>query len=264
MTKAARSRGFPEALREQIAAWDQLRSGCRSAHDLIRDVHAWLASQPADETAALRADIRELQRNALPSNCTRCNGLGAEPPGCPESGPCERCGGWTPHKLLVAGEAESLRAELAASREHTNRLASSLLMIASEVDGDPKIDYRDYLDPRYTPALRQVGELRRDVEALRARVRELESDVEARTRATNRSLDRYREESDALRAVDSRTRAKIEESGYQRGIEEAFRVVCEEAPCIARVRDESGDWTDAIGRRETYLAIRALADRGAK
>lgn len=118
MTKAARSRGFPEALREQIAAWDQLRSGCRSAHDLIRDVHAWLASQPADET-----------------------------------------------------------------------------------------------------------------EALRARVRELETERDA---------------------------------AYGRGIEEAFRVVCEEAPCIARVRDESVDWTDAIGRRETYLAIRALADRGAK
>jgi hypothetical protein len=230
MTKAARSRGFPEALREQIAAWDQLRSGCRSAHDLIRDVHAWLASQPADETAALRADIRELQRNALPSNCTRCNGLCAEPPGCPESGPCERCGGWTPHKLLVAGEAESLRAELAASREHTNRLASSLLMIASEVDGDPKIDYRDYLDPRYTPALRQVGELRRDVDALRARVRELEVPYDA---------------------------------AYGQGIEEAFRVVCEGARCIARVRDGAGDWIETIGRRETYLAIRALATRGA-
>ena len=59
--EAARSRGFPEALREQIAAWDQLRSGCRSAHDLIRDVHAWLASQPADETEALRARVRELE-----------------------------------------------------------------------------------------------------------------------------------------------------------------------------------------------------------
>ena len=59
--EAARSRGFPEALREQIAAWDQLRSGCRSAHDLIRDVHAWLASQPADETEALRARVKDLE-----------------------------------------------------------------------------------------------------------------------------------------------------------------------------------------------------------
>lgn len=59
--ESAPARGFPEALREQIAAWDQLRSGCRSAHDLIRDVHAWLASQPADETEALRARVRELE-----------------------------------------------------------------------------------------------------------------------------------------------------------------------------------------------------------
>lgn len=115
---SAPSRVFPEALREQITAWDELRSGCRSAHDLIRDVHAWLTSQPVDET-------------------------------------------------------ESLRAELAASREHANLLASSLLMIASEAAGDPKIDHRDYRDPRYTPALRHVGELRREAESLRARVDEL-------------------------------------------------------------------------------------------
>jgi len=98
------------------------------------------------------------------------------------------------------------------------------------VDGDPKIDYRDYLDPRYTPALRQVGELRRDVDALRARVRELEVPYDA---------------------------------AYGQGIEEAFRVVCEGARCIARVRDGAGDWIETIGRRETYLAIRALATRGA-
>lgn len=59
--ESAPARGFPEALREQIAAWDQLRSGCRSAHDLIRDVHAWLASQPADETEALRARVKDLE-----------------------------------------------------------------------------------------------------------------------------------------------------------------------------------------------------------
>jgi len=170
--RGAQSRVFPEALREQIEAWNELRSGCRSAYDLIRDVHAWLASQQVDETAALRADIREFQRNALPSNCTRCNGLGAEPPGCPESGPCERCGGWTSHKRLVAGEAESLR----------------------------------------------------------ARVRGLE------------------DERDEARA---------------KAIEEALAAI-NNIGCAARVRDGAGDWIETIGRRETYLAIRALADRGAK
>lgn len=51
------------------------------------------------------AALRELQRDALPSDCQRCGGVGAEPPGCPESGPCERCGGWTTHKRLVAAQA---------------------------------------------------------------------------------------------------------------------------------------------------------------
>lgn len=123
--RRAPARGFPDALREQIAAWVALRSGCRFSRDLIRDVHAWLTSQPVDET-------------------------------------------------------ESLRAELAASREHANLLASSLLMIASEAAGDPKFDHRDYRDPRYTPALRHVGELRREAESLRARVDELEGDIERR------------------------------------------------------------------------------------
>jgi len=215
MTKAARSRGFPEALREQIAAWDQLRSGCRSAHDLIRDVHAWLASQPADET-------------------------------------------------------EALRAELAASREHTNRLAASLLMIASEVDGDPKIDYRDYLDPRYTPALRQVGELRREAESLRARVDELEGDIERRKEgfdALHKNRDNLAAQIQGLRShygsASEVTRLEKErDSARAKAIEEALAAI-NNIGCAARVRDGAGDWIETIGRRETYLAIRALATRGA-
>ena len=75
------------------------------------EMEAQLASLRA-ELAEAAAHVRELERNALPSNCTRCNGAGAEPPGCPESGPCERRGGWTTHKRLVAGEASTLRAEV--------------------------------------------------------------------------------------------------------------------------------------------------------
>ncbi len=55
--------------------------------------------------------LSELRKNALPSNCTRCHGAGAEPPGSPEDGPCERCGGWTSHKRLIAAVAE-LEAEV--------------------------------------------------------------------------------------------------------------------------------------------------------
>ncbi len=168
--EAAPARGFPEALRERIAEWESRDAtgetrtyGPRGAVEILRDVHAWLASQPVDEPfghlsrvneetaqeghdiASMSAtqlrdvvetqsdtirlmleDVLELQRAALPSNCTRCNGLGADPPGCPESGPCERCGGWTSHKRLVAGEADALRArvrELEDERAHVRKWA---------------------------------------------------------------------------------------------------------------------------------------------
>ena len=103
-----------------------------------------------------------------------------------------------------------------------------------------------------------------ETEALRARVRELESDVEARTRATNRSLDRYREESDALRAVDSRTRAKIAESGYQRGVEEAATAALTTARHCQISSFVDGRTYELLDRDEVVRAIRALADRGAK
>ena len=109
-----------------------------------------------------------------------------------------------------------------------------------------------------------TGGAYRTAEALRARVRELESDVEARTRATNRSLDRYREESDALRAVDSRTRAKIAESGYQRGVEDAATAALTTARHCQISSFVDGRTYELLDRDEVVRAIRALADRGAK
>lgn len=47
--------------------------------------------------AGLLADIRQLQKWALPSDCNECKGLGAAS-GAPDEGPCELCGGWTDAK----------------------------------------------------------------------------------------------------------------------------------------------------------------------
>lgn len=87
----------------------QVRSDLIDTIDELRDSLARFTRMDHTAIAALRVEVRELQRNALPSNCTRCNGSGAEPPGCPESDRCERCGGWTSHKRLVAGEVAELR-----------------------------------------------------------------------------------------------------------------------------------------------------------
>ena len=56
------------------------------------------------KTEELRSIHRELRSNTIPTNCTHCKGSGAEPPGCPESGPCEWCGGWTAHKRLLLAQ----------------------------------------------------------------------------------------------------------------------------------------------------------------
>ena len=53
------------------------------------------------------------------------------------------------------------------------------------------------------------------------------------------------------------------DSARAKAIEEALAAI-NNIGCAARVRDGAGDWIETIGRRETYLAIRALADRGAK
>ena len=160
--EAARSRGFPEALREQIAAWDQLRSGCRSAHDLIRDVHAWLASQPADETAALRARVKDLE--------------------------AERT------------EIVSAIASFSPERTKGQTLVDGIRTIATDLS------------------------------------------------TTLGYVAKITDERDSARA---------------KAIEEALAAI-NNIGCAARVRDGAGDWIETIGRRETYLAIRALADRGAK
>ena len=53
------------------------------------------------------------------------------------------------------------------------------------------------------------------------------------------------------------------DSARAKAIEEALAAI-NNIGCAARVRDGAGDWIETIGRSETYLAIRALADRGAK
>lgn len=70
---------------------------------------------------------------------------------------------------LIA-ELRTLRARVAGAEAERDNTAAALLMIASEVAGDPKIDATDRSDPRWTPTLAHVAEMR-------ARVAELERDA---------------------------------------------------------------------------------------
>lgn len=108
----------------------------KAAHDSLLDRVRFTLRQ-RDEARAeierLYATLREHQRNALPLNCTHCNGIGAEPPGCPESGPCERCGGWTAHKRLIASECSTLRAERDAAIARAQKADADALDLCVEV-----------------------------------------------------------------------------------------------------------------------------------
>lgn len=92
-----------------------------ASRSLDLSVQAWNATGGPREgmlaliqrAEAAEARVRELQRDALPSNCALCHGRGSEPPHGPEDGPCPRCGGWTAHKRLVAAEPDALRKRIA-------------------------------------------------------------------------------------------------------------------------------------------------------
>jgi len=83
--------------------------------------------------------LDELQKRALPSDCTECKGEGHC--GSPDSGPCERCGGWDDTKRKMAATRDRLvrDAELArdASRQLSN-FAADLEKRARVPEGSPR------------------------------------------------------------------------------------------------------------------------------
>jgi hypothetical protein len=84
--------------------------------------------------------LSELRKNALPTNCTRCNGKGSEPLHGPENGPCERCGGWSSHKRLIHAEVTELRERLSRVEAVTKRdwryVDMHLDAVAQEIVGE--------------------------------------------------------------------------------------------------------------------------------
>ena len=65
-------------------------------------------------------------------------------------------------------EAENLRGELAEANCNADLRGAQLLMVGSELCGDPKIDPADLGDPRNTPTLREAARMRAELDRVRS------------------------------------------------------------------------------------------------
>lgn len=57
--------------------------------------------------------------------------------------------------------------EVEQVKRERDLITSQLLMVGSEICGDPKLDPKDHRDPRWTPTLEEAAKLRAEVERLR-------------------------------------------------------------------------------------------------
>lgn len=128
-------------LRVRVDAQSRALAGAHSAAVFAR------MERLESRNAELEENARELRLNALPSNCTHCNGSGAEPPGCPESDACERCGGWTSHKRLLRDECSVLRARNAELEAYVVRMKDAPKRLADALE-------RECYMPSHAPIIR--------------------------------------------------------------------------------------------------------------
>lgn len=59
------------------------------------------------------------------------------------------------------------RSELEQLKRERDLATAQLLMVGSEINGDPKMDPMDYRDPRWTPTLEEAAKLRAEAERMR-------------------------------------------------------------------------------------------------
>lgn len=186
-----------QMVKEMAERWQGASDDCEKAEQALATVTA-----ERDEARAELRDVgerlRELQAHALPTDCVRCGGVGAEPPCCPESGPCECCGGWTAHKRLVVAEPSALRAKLAEVERERDEARSERDTLGRRVEdaqaalnecgagftGQKESTRIRALRARLAKAEKVVGAARKDVRHFPR----FDQDV-ARTRAALRALD---------------------------------------------------------------------------
>lgn len=72
---------------------------------------------------------------------------------------------------------QTLTRERDEARDHRDLATEQLLMVGSEIGGDPKLDPKDHRDPRWTPTLEEAAKLRADNERLRTALRLAEGPI---------------------------------------------------------------------------------------
>lgn len=106
-------------------------------------------------------------------------------------------------------ELVRLRARAEAAEREMDLTTSKLLMVGSEICGDPKLDPKDHRDPRWTSTLEEAAKLRADNERLRT---DLASAEEA-LRQVDAELTALAEENEKLRAELRRARGRDDNAG---------------------------------------------------
>jgi len=101
-------------------------------------------------------------------------------------------------------EMAALKADLGIATACANLSGAQLLMIASEADGDPKIDAYDRRGSHWTPTLQAVAQLRADRDALRR-------DMEAKSQGANMMIEGLHDMQAKLAAADA-DRAELVEA----------------------------------------------------
>lgn len=176
---------------------DELAECLRALADGQPSEDRLIAPQPTRE-----GDMRALhfpnEHGDCPSWCAGC-----------QSTPPQRC--FFPDCQCVSTslgdcKGEHYAPEVEQVKRERDLTTSQLLMVGSEICGDPKLDPKDHRDPRWTPTLEEAAKLRADNERLRT---DLASAEEA-LRQVDAELTALAEENEKLRAELRRARPPFE------------------------------------------------------
>lgn len=118
----------------------------------------------------------------------------------------------TPDYDTMIKEIDTLRTRVEAAERERDLTSSQLMMVASEICGDRKLDPQDHRDPRWTPILKEAANLRAEVKRLKVILqtgRETLARAEARLLQSDENWISLRKENTTLRAEVEKLREAL-------------------------------------------------------